>query len=301
MLIRVRGFVLPSIVLAAACCIAGRAIASPESIADIQANSATGNTVTLASAPGDPYQPNTGDPVVTSVLSIVGTVAGHSYTNWSFLVADGTGGMDIFGHMPASNPNYVPTVGDTLQMNGTYSPFDQIPEVATLTSLTKSGTAVVPGPLTTTLAYINADVAANSQPGPVTPNDLAGELITIANPTITGTGFTSGFSSSYAQGNLTGVISDPSGGSLTIFNWVTSYDTSVLNLGGKPATGLTSITGFVDGFGSAAPYQYEFVPISATFAAPEPGTFALLGTGLAAGTIGFIRRRKLASKLKNVV
>jgi hypothetical protein len=282
-----RKLILPAVLLTAVFAMAGRAMASAESVADVQATSGTGTLVTLAYAPGDPYEANTSDPIVSGVLSVVGTVAGHSYTNWSFLVNDGSGGMDLFGHMPASNPSYVPKLGDTIQVNGTYSPFDGIPEVATLTSLTKTGTAPVPAPVTATVSYLLSDIASNSQPGPITPNDVAGMMVTVLSPTISGF---SAFSPSYSSGNLTGVLSDPSGGTMTIFNWVTSYDVPVMTLGGYSTSGLTSITGFVDLFGT----NPEFVPISATgltLPVPEPGTFALLGTGLAIAAVRWVRRK----------
>ena len=109
---------------------ASRATASSESISDMQANAPNNSSVTLAYSPNDSYQANTSDPIVNGVLSIVGTVAGHSYTNWSFFVYDGTGGTDIFGHMPSSGTpatSYTPSANDTVQPTGTWSPFDAIP------------------------------------------------------------------------------------------------------------------------------------------------------------------------------
>ena len=55
---------------------------------------------------------------------------------YAFYINDGTGGMDVYGNLPAGS-KYVPTVGDEVQLTGTYSPYHEIPEMADLTSITK--------------------------------------------------------------------------------------------------------------------------------------------------------------------
>ncbi len=287
-----------SAVLLAVCLMAGRAMAAAESIADVQATSGTGSLVSLAYAPGDPYEGNNSDPVVSGVLSVVGTYGGHSYTNWSFLVNDGTGGMDVFGHMPGNASSYTPNNGDTLQLtNYKYSPFDGIPEVALSTSpsssLVQTGSGQTPYGLTATVAYLQSDIASGTQPYGVLPNDIAGTFITVLNPTITGF---ANFDLLEASGNQTGVLTDSSGGTIELFNWVTSYSATFLpgsngvplgTLAGMPTSvDWTSLSGFVDNFD-------EFVPISATFTGPvpEPGTLALLGAGMTFAAVGYARRK----------
>ena len=72
-------------------------------------------------------------------------------TNYAIIAADATGSIDLFGHLPAGDP-YIPSVGDKIAAAGTYSPFDSIPEIATLTSLASvsSGNAVPAAILVTT-------------------------------------------------------------------------------------------------------------------------------------------------------
>src|SRR5664279_509839 len=74
-------------------------------------------------------------PIVTAIMSQPGTFGGHTYTSWAVLGQDSTGSIDLFSSS-ASFGTYLPTVGDVLTATGTFSPYHQIPELATLTSIT---------------------------------------------------------------------------------------------------------------------------------------------------------------------
>ena len=102
-------------------------------------------------------------PVVTAILSTPGTLDGYTYTSYSFLVNDGTGSLDIYGSL--AGLGYTPTVGDSINISGTWSPYQQLPEMGTVTGVTlnSSGNSV-PGPATTT---IPTAVASGTGPIPL--------------------------------------------------------------------------------------------------------------------------------------
>lgn len=214
------------------------------------------------------------DPVITAILSQPGTTDGKSYSNWSFLVNDGTGSLDIFGSGTSlTSLGFTPVVGQTISVSGTYSPYDSIPELGTLTAISGTGTAAVPGIGTSTVATLNQSTI---------PNNIAGYLWTVDNATISG--ITT--ASTFGIANLTGSISDSSG-SMTLYYWATSYSMAVQNLYGSTIpTGPVDVTGFVDQFSGTD----EFIPISIT-AVPEPTTLALAGIG--GLSMLFLRRRSL--------
>ncbi len=90
-------------------------------------------------------------PVITAILSAPGTVDGYTYTKYAILAQDSTGSLDIFGTLP-SGTTFTPAVGDAINVNGTYSPFDSIPEVASLTSLSLISTGnAISSPSVTTI------------------------------------------------------------------------------------------------------------------------------------------------------
>ena len=128
---------------------------------------ATGTLVTYDNASGS-Y------PVVSAILSQPGTVDGYTYTTYSFLAQDSTGSLDIFSTL--SGLGYTPTVGDAISVSGTYSPYHQIPEIATITSISlhSAGNAFSP-PGVYTIPTLTA-----SGTGPI-PQSLAGQLVTLDN------------------------------------------------------------------------------------------------------------------------
>ena len=206
--------------LAAAATLATRASAAQ--ISDILSQT-SGSTATADNASGQ-------FPVVTAILSAPGSVNGKTYSSYSFLVNDGTGSADVFG---TSLPNgYTPTVGDALSVVGTYSPYHQIPEIGTVTTLTVESTGnVVPAPLIETIPNVNLATL---------PENIAGQLITVKNVSI------SGISGTFGVANLTGTITDGASNSMVLYYWPTSYSMANADLFGQTIpTGPVDLTGFV--------------------------------------------------------
>ncbi|HTR41053.1 MAG TPA: hypothetical protein VMH87_05510 [Pseudomonadales bacterium] len=219
------------------------------------------NTVQTTVASGTAGVSLTSDPVITAILSAPGTVNGKTYTSWSFLVNDGTGSMDVFGStLPGG---YTPVVGDALSLTGTYSPFHQIPEMASLTSLSvvSSGNPL-PSIGTSTIPTLNQAVL---------PYNVAGYLWQLDNVTVSGQG-----SGNWGTANSpTGAMISDGANSMTLFYWPTSYSSANANMANTPIpTGPVDMVGFVSVFNSVA----EFTPISVT-SVPEPTTLSLCGIG----------------------
>lgn len=217
------------------------------------------------------------NPVITVIGSAPGAVDGYTYTNYAILATDGTGSIDLFGHLPAGD-SYTPTVGDAISAAGTYSPFDSIPEIENLTSLSKvsSGNAA-PAPILATTGELAA-ISSSSY-------NYLGQYLELQNVEFQGA---SGDFPTHANGTYT--VSDLSGNNpLTLYQWASSYSTSGA-LGGTPVpTGPVDIYGTVDLFDGSP----EFVPFSITPAVvstPEPSSLELiLGGGMAA--LLLLRRR----------
>lgn len=264
--------------------------------------------------------------VITYVLSAPGTVNGHTYTSWAFLVNDGTGSQEFFGKMPVSN-TYTPTAGDIITATGLYSPFDGIPEIESLTAISKTGTGgTIPAPIVTSINDIN-NVALDSStnpnggfqspigastlasPSPVFSgglvsttydgnpgNDygLLGQFLQLNNITLWAT-------SGAASGGGTGVFplntnttlnaynqSDVNQTNpLKIFQWATSYSASGA-LGGTPIYDDTGIPLDITGFMDIFSSGPEFVPVSITVV-PEPVSMSVVILG---GAALLARRRK---------
>jgi autotransporter-associated beta strand protein len=196
--------------------------------------------------------------VITAILSQPGTVNGDPYTNWSFLVNDGTGSLDIFGHMPTGS-TYIPTVGDAINLSGTYSPFDSVPEIGTLTAISKvSSGNPVSGPITATVSQLNQSPLGVGNNPPTTAGEF---LFTVADATF------SGASAPFGSGNLSLSITDSNASTMTLFYWPSSYSVANQNFYGVSSiqSGV-NVTGFVDNFNGTA----EFVPISITPYVPPP-------------------------------
>ena len=211
----------------------------------------------------------TSDPVVTAILSQPGTYGGHAFTGWSFLVQDATGSLDIFASAASlTTLGYTPTVGDELSLAGTYSPFHQIPEIETLTAISKVGAAVAPGPVVQTIPNLNV---------PTLPFSIAGYLLEVQNVTISGGGAFSTTFPNYAGGNVSYTITDGSGNSMVFYDWVTSYSTAA-NMGGNAVpTGPVDLIGF-DSVFAGPPASPEFTAME-IIQVPEPTTLCLCGGG----------------------
>jgi hypothetical protein len=203
------------------------------------------------------------NPVITVIGSAPGSADGYTYTNYAIIAADATGAIDLFGHLPAGD-TYIPTVGDEITAAGTYSPFDAIPEIATLTSLTRvSSGNTVPAAIRVTTSQL-AGITATSY-------NYLGHYLSLQNVLFPGA---SGNFPTHANGTYT--VTDLSGSNpLTVFQWASSYSTAGA-LGGTPVpTGPVNINGIVDIFDGAP----EFIPFSITpvpVSTPEPSSIGLL-------------------------
>jgi len=241
-------YLMPGIIAAAAAL--GNATAFAQDAAMIETD-ASGTLVTYS------------DATITAVLSQAGTSSdGYSYSNWAFLANDGTGSLEIFGHLP-SGSTYVPTVGDQITLSGTYSPFNSIPEIGTLTSITlvSSGNPVAPSVVTT---IPTIDSALPNLPEP----SIGGQLLTLDNVTI------SGLTTFPTHANGTATITDGGGNTMTLFQYASSYSGAGALGGQSVPTGPVDITGIADVFDGAT----EFIPVAIT-PVPEPSCLALLGMG----------------------
>jgi hypothetical protein len=248
------------------------AVAAPAFASNIATidQDASGTAVTLDS-----------NPVITAVLSAPNTVAvdGYTYSNYAILANDGTGSVELFGHLPTGS-TYVPTVGDAISVSGTFSPFDGIPEIETLTSIAPvSSGNPVPSPVPVTIEQIQTSPTYNDPTG---PNNYAGYLTSLSDVE---------FSKLPASGlfpthsTLSLALTDGTD-TVTAFFWPSSYS-SVAPLGGTAIpTGPVNVIGFEDVFDSAT----EFVPISIT-SVPEPMSMSILGLG---GMALLARRRRHA-------
>ena len=251
MLTRFCSFALTAVILAAA-----PAFASTIAFVESQPAATAGLTIDQ-------------NPIITAILSQPGTVNARTYSSWAFLANDGTGSMTVFGAMPNS---YIPTVGDSISATGTYSPFHQIPELASLTAISASSSGnAIPAIAIATIPQLNQGTQ------PFTNVEYLWEL---QNITVAGEGVGNwGTSNSPAGATISDGVN-----SMTLFYWPTSYSTANANLANTPIpTGPVNMIGFVSNFGTTA----EFTPILVT-AVPEPASITLLGLG----AIALLRRRR---------
>jgi hypothetical protein len=220
--------------------------------------------------------------IVSAILSVAGTtIDGYTYNNNSYLAADSTGSIDIFAKSTATP--YVPALGDAISVSGTYSPFDGIPEIGTITSVTlnSSGNPYA-GPTVATIPYIQASL-------PNLPANVGEYLVTLDNVTISNpnsVALTPGQTFA-THANTTLEVTDGSGNSMVLYQWASSYSTEGALGGTVIPTGAQDITGFVDVFSGAN----EFVPLSFQ-AVPEPANFGLIGAG-AMALVALVRRQSV--------
>jgi hypothetical protein len=225
-------------------------------------------------------------PVVTSVLSVPGvTINGYTYSasSGTFLAADSSGSVEIYD-TPVGT--YVPTLGDGIDVTGTASPFDGIPEIkvaATGTvTLESSGNAAPAGigtlasPTTTTISAINT--GAN----PV--QSIAAQVLQLDDVTISG----QTVGETFGTADLTLSISDGVN-SMTFFYYPHDFSVANQNLFGEtiPTTPVDMV-GLVDFFSPNNEFLgLQIIPV------PEPTTLALCGAG-ALLTLVVFRQRKQA-------
>lgn len=207
--------------------------------------------------------------VLTYICSAAGTtVDGYTYTSWSILANDGTGSLDLFGKLPVSATETTPTVGDAVYVAGTYSPFDDIPEVETMTTFNQTSTGnTAPGPVSVTVPELNAlDSAPNY--------GISEYLLELDNITL------SGAATFAVHGNTTLTGTDASSNTVTVYQWASSYSKAAVFGGQVVPTGPVDMTGICDVFGSGATADAEFIPFTIT-PVPEPASIALVAVGSA--------------------
>jgi hypothetical protein len=236
---------------------------------------ASGTAVTYNNASG-------AYPVITAILSApVGSLDGYTYSKYAMFAADSTGSLDLYGALPGGTA-FTPAVGDAISASGTYSPYDQIPEVGTLTSLSLFSTGnAVSSPGVYTIPTLTASTTI--------PLSLAGYLVTLDNVSLyTDSGATTNVSGNFAtHANTTLYAKDGSGNIMEVYVWASSYSVDGA-MGGTPIpTGTVDITGFVDQSGS---YPVELVPMSIT-QVPEPAALSLCGAGALLALIFHLRRK----------
>jgi uncharacterized protein (TIGR03382 family) len=213
-------------------------------------------------------------PVITYIASQPGTGDGYTYTNYAILANDGTGSIDIFGHLPTGS-TYVPTVGDAITVSGTYSPFNSIPELASLTAISQvsSGNAV-PGPKSVTIPQMLA--LASSQNYAIQEYLLDLHNVTFVAPPAT--------YPIHANQSLTATDGT---NSLTVFFNPSSYSVSDPLAGTAIPTGPVDIVGIASVFGTTA----ELLPFTVTPLVPEPASLTL--GWIALGVVALLRRRRV--------
>lgn len=241
-----------------------------------------------------------GYPIVTAVGSQPSVLGGHTYTGWSVFAADASGSMDLFisqgtlTNMPGSPPTSI-SAGDELNVAGQWSPFHSLPELAFSTvpasnnyfTTVSTGNSLPAPPVYTVNDLNTSGMGANYAPGNL---GIAGYYLTVSNVTITGSlaalpGYVANVAPTVAQETFT--MTDNTG-SMTMFDWVTSYSASDLLAGTPVGEAYTyNVEGFVSYNGTLGPL--EFTPL-ALQAVPEPSTVLLVGTGLL-GLLAIRRRR----------
>jgi hypothetical protein len=246
--------------------------------------------------------------VITAILSSPQTVGTRTYTVWSFLANDGTGSIDIFATKTAiaAIPGFTPTVGDGISISGTYSPFDQIPEIETITPATLAATVLstgnaIPAPTLVTIPGLQAQLPTLNFQTAGYFVQLNNVLITPGNGTVVNVGGAVTFptpATETADGSSseTYTVTDSGLHSMELFDQVTSYSTDGLMGGNTVPTGLVDIDGFVDVFGTGTAALVEMVPMEITSVVPEPSVLSLCGEGAGAAMalFYFVRRKAKA-------
>jgi len=201
------------------------------------------------------------------VVGILDSNASSLYT--TEVLADGTGSIVDF-RMPRSS--YVPTLGDSIDITTTNSPFDMAPELAgtpTSISVNSSGN-LVPTPAVLTIPQFNG--IASSPP-------YVDAIVTLDNVSFVGAPATLAKNTAYT-------LTD--GTNTTVLYGYKSYTATLAGLNALNALGggniqLMDITGYVDDFNG----EDELYPLSAVVV-PEPASVSVM----AMGALAMMARRR---------
>src|SRR5436190_5029712 len=231
----------------------------------LSAEYATASTVAQVQLlPGNtPGQTLDQNAIISAILTTPGATNGFTQTTqrWIFLVDDGTGSMDIFNPLSTFPAGYTPTIGDKITLTGRNNPFSGIPEMDTLTAISKvSSGNPVPNPLLKTISDVAGYTTAPAVGSPYP--DFAGRLVTFNNLTLTGA------SGTFGTANITLTGTDTAANKLAVFYNPTTYSLPNANLFGKSVpTDPQNVTGIIQIFNNLP----ELIVMSMSpFVAPPP-------------------------------
>jgi hypothetical protein len=241
------------------------------------ANALAANISTIEAGGPDTLVTLDSNPVITSILSQPGTFGARTYLDWSFLVQDSTGSIDIYG-TPVLN-GYTPKIGDAITLFGTnspsrFAPYNQIPEIVAADVVrVSSGNPVAP------------TVATIPQLSQTTlPFSIAGYDIELQNVLI------SCGPATFSSANTSYTIRDAANDSMTLLFSPATYSTDGAMVGNTVPTGLVDIFGIDSVSGTGGSATAQFIPIAIT-AAPEPGAVSVLAASGALLALGLRKRR----------